>query len=39
MGPSELDYSKEEIKYLLKKGLIKPYRSPWAYRAFYVNKN
>jgi len=39
MSPIELDYCQKEIIDLLDKGLIEPAKSPWAYRAFYVNKH
>ena len=39
MSPSEREFCAKEIKYLLSKGLIEPSKSPWACRAFVVNKH
>ena len=39
MSPSERDFCASEIKELLAKGLIEPSKSPWACRAFVVNKH
>ena len=39
MSPSEREFCANEIKELLDKGLIEPSKSPWACRAFVVNKH
>ena len=39
MSPSERDFCAKEIKELVEKGLIEPSKSPWACRAFVVNKH
>ena len=39
MSPSEVQFCDAEIQELLKKGLIEPLKSPWACRAFVVNKH
>ena len=39
MSPSEVQFCDAEIQDLLKKGLIEPSKSPWACRAFFVNKH
>ena len=39
MSPSEREFCVKEIKELLMKGLIEPSKSPWACRAFVVNKH
>ena len=39
MSPSEVQFCDAEILELLKKGLIEPSKSPWACRAFVVNKH
>ena len=39
MSPSERQFCDAEIKELLAKGLIEPSKSPWACRAFVVNKH
>ena len=39
MSPSERVFCAKEIKDLLAKGLIEPSKSPWACRAFVVNKH
>ena len=39
MSPSEREFCAKEIKDLLEKGLIEPSKSPWACRAFVVNKH
>ena len=39
MSPSEVKFCDEEIQELLQKGLIEPAKSPWACRAFVVNKH
>ena len=38
MSPTEEKYCKKEIIEILQRGLIEKSRSPWAYRAFYINK-
>ena len=38
MSPSKIELCANEIKELLDKGLIEPSKSPWACRAFVVNK-
>ena len=39
MTPSERAFCEKEIAELLQKGLIEPSKSPWACRAFVVNKH
>ena len=39
MSPLEREFCANEIKELLDKGLIEPSKSPWACRAFVVNKH
>ena len=39
MTPSERAFCKQEIVELIEKGLIEPSKSPWACRAFVVNKH
>ena len=39
MSPSERVFCATEVKDLLTKGLIEPSKSPWACRAFVVNKH
>ena len=39
MSPSEREFCANKIKELLDKGLIEPSKSPWACRAFVVNKH
>ena len=39
MSPSEREFCSKEIKELLAKGLIEPSKTPWACRAFVVNKH
>ena len=39
MSPSERQFCDAEVKELLAKGLIEPSKSPWACRAFVVNKH
>ena len=39
MSPSKREFCAKEIKDLLAKGLIEPLKSPWACRAFVVNKH
>ena len=39
MSPSEVQFCDSEIQELLQKGLIEPAKSPWACRAFVVNKH
>ncbi|XP_069147065.1 uncharacterized protein [Solanum lycopersicum] len=37
MNAELVDFCKKEIDSLLQKGLIKPFKSPWSFSAFYVN--
>ena len=39
MSPSEREFCASEVKDLIKKGLIESSKSPWACRAFVVNKH
>ena len=39
MSPSKREFCATKIKDLLAKGLIEPSKSPWACRAFVVNKH
>ena len=39
MSPSEIEFCVNEVKELLNKVLIEPSKSPWACRAFVVNKH
>ena len=39
MSPSEREFCANQIKELLDKGLIEPSKSPWACRAFVINKH
>ena len=39
MSPSEREFCAQELKELMDKGLIEPAKSPWACRAFVVNKH
>ena len=39
MSPSEVQFCDSEVQELLQKGLIEPAKSPWACRAFVVNKH
>ena len=39
MNPEHLTLAKQELSTLLSEGLIEPTASPWACKAFYVNKH